>query len=207
MDLRDPGTLPVAKPRSPNVLCQQCGNRFTWKQIHEITNDYTTNCPKCNCFHDCFSVDVEVRSDNEYLLYETPRYWWHITERGDWAKNRQLNDLFVHVGTAQTVRTYHDILVRNRDWKNVFESIPFIYEGFHLYRVTLSTALVVNTKIAKDSNDWPVERSNWDISHKAYKYVNQVEVPGSISLLVPYRDLTNVREVSTFSTRTHNKEA
>ncbi len=206
MDLRDPGSLRVAKPRSPNVLCRECGTRFTWKQVHDITHDYTVNCRKCNTAQDCFGATVEVRADNEYLLHETPRYWWHITDRADWAKNATLLGMFVHVGTAQTVRIYHDILVRNEDWKSSFDSIPFIYPGFHLYRVEIPDDVLVDPKIAIDHNYWP-DLVGDDNENHAYKYVNHVEVPGSISLLVPYADLTNITEVSTFSTRTTSKEA
>ena len=207
MDLRDPGIWRVAKPRVPNVLCRKCGTRFTWKQISEITKEYNTECKKCGAFAHCFNVDVEVRADNEYLLHETPRYWWHITERADWAKNLNLKEMFVHVGTAQTVRAYHDILVRNSDWKTVFDSVPFISPGFHLYRVEIPPTLTVDPKIARDYNNWPVYIGDAEVGPHAYKYVNSVEVPGSISLLVPYADLTNITEVSTFSTRPINKEA
>lgn len=208
MDLIDPGNLRVAKPRSPNITCP-CGTRFTWKQVKEITCEYTTECRECGKLLDCFSVNVEVRGDNKHLLYETPRYWWHITERADWAKNGALNDLFVHVGTAQTVRSYHDILVKHRDWKSVFDTFHFITPGFHLYRVELPESLSIDKRIATDQNDWPVELGDWTPEHTAYKYVNSVEVPGSISLLVPYRDLTGIEEVSIFSTRrsTNDKEA
>lgn len=205
MDLRDPGTIPVAAAHMPTVKCQ-CGKRFSWKQIKEMTTEYTTECNFCGGWRDCFSVDVEVRYDNRYLLYETPRYWWHITDRADWAKNATLLGMFVHVGTAQTVRIYHDILVRNEDWKSSFDSIPFIYPGFHLYRVEIPDDVLVDPKIAIDHNYWP-DLVGDDNENHAYKYVNSVEVPGSISLLVPYADLTNITEVSTFSTRPINKEA
>jgi len=205
MDFRAAENWRVAKPRVPNVLCGKCGTRFTWKQVKDITHDYITKCKNCGTFMDCFSVNVEVRADNEYLLHTTPRYWWHITERADWANNRNLKARYVHVGTQQTCRVYHDILVHNRDWKNVFQSTTFIDPGLHLYRVELPPQVRVHPKLAIDHNNWPVEVEGGG-PPVICKYVNQVEVPGSISLLVPYRDLTNIREVSNFGHGRNNPD-
>jgi len=206
VDLRDPGAVAVAAARTPNVTCNNCGHRLSWKKIKEMVKDYGTRCTWCDTFLDCFSANIEVRADNAYLLYETPRYWWHVTERDDWLKNVTLLGMFVHVGTPQTVRTYHDIIVQNADWKTVLDAIPFVSPRLHLYRVELAKDAVVDPQIAIDSNYWPHLLGDDDENH-AYKYVNSVEVPGSISLLVPYKDLTNITEVITFTTRPINKEA
>ena len=69
--------------------------------------------------------------------------------------------------------------------------------------MALHPKVSVDPRLAIDNNSWP-SKSTETVTPTAYKYLNAIEVPGSISLLVPFGGLTDIVKVSSFRGATQN---
>ena len=176
-----PGPLKVAADNTPNVRCPECGDRLTWQGIGFMLTDYGAMCLNGHWF-DAMKSNVEVLPSNAYLLERTPRYWWHVTYRQPWTPP---NHTYVHIGTPETVRWL-------RANYNCGKTPLFTY------RVELKSDTKIHAGFAEDENRWPIIADTPEEKRTAIRYLNRVEKPGTISLLVPFGCLTNVTWVDTF---------
>ena len=175
------------------VHCPDCGYQLTLREISKSMRDYGYQCLHCPKvydewvkkdvapWNDVFDMKLKVLHAHRNLLNITPRYWWHVTSKLDWAPP---NDAYVHVGMPETVRW----LRANYQGRS---KTPF---PLYVYRVALKPSMDVEPWIEADFNRWPTYTTAE--RYVANKYVNAVEVAGSVSLLVPFGGLTEITRVS-----------
>lgn len=160
--------VPICKPREAPVTCV-CGGRARWVGLRMV-------CSRCHYgTYDLVSdnhFNIRVRYSDVRQLTNPDRTWWHGTAKADWG-NAVPDNVYVHVGSKGSARFIAPA------------------ERGYFYRVRLKPHAVFDPHIYIDENDWPM----WDVDYDALsrgvaaRYVNKVEVPGSISVLVLHGDL------------------
>ena len=165
----------------PNVKCPDCHASLSWRGIGQMLSDYGATCPNGHYF-DAMISDVEILPSNAYLLNLTPKYWWHVTYRAPWEPP---NHTYVHIGTPETVK-----------WLRANYNCG--KTPLYVYRMELKRSTEIHPKFAEDDNYWPIIADDAIEKNTAIKYINRVEKPGTISLLVPFGCLTNIVRVDNF---------
>jgi hypothetical protein len=181
----------IADPKSTAVRCP-CGYNLTQAEVSKMLVDYFFFCKKgCEQETEALHMNVGIRDDHKHLLVDAavPRYWWHVTRKNPWLPPA---NVMVHVGTPKTVAWYRRFYPK----ASPLSPHPLVY------RAELKPDTVLTEGLAEDFNQWPM----WvnEAGNTATRYVNKIEVPGSISLLVPFGCLTNVQQVANFAGARNN---
>ena len=181
----------IAGPKDTAVKCP-CGRPLTSIEVSKMLVDYFYFCKKgCEQETEALHMNVGIRDDHKHLLVDAavPRYWWHVTRKNPWLPPA---NVMVHVGTPKTVAWYRRFYPK----ASPLSPHPLVY------RAELKPDTTLTDGLAEDFNQWPMWVS--EAGNTATRYVNKIEVPGSISLLVPFGCLTNVSRVANFAGARNN---
>lgn len=166
----DETQLVISKHSNAVLVCGACQYPATPKRQRGLV----LHCARWLCYNCGYphtdtlggSLSIQVRRDNAPFLTDTPRVWWHGTILNPWEppENR-----YVHIGTKYAAKQI------TRDNVTRF-----------LYRVQLKEHVRYAPGFYADENCWPIVTSHTPDHYTAYRYINRVESPGSVSVLVPF---------------------
>lgn len=163
-----------------DLYCPSCGQSQYFEELDRAIRTIACTVGGKNCFEGYsweFMNEQHLMFDAEDTLSYT---WWHATSVNNWFA--KINDLggqnFVHIGSLDSAlaRAGH-----------VYE-----YQDFWLYPLTISSQGAFSSVAVEDQNDWEglgLGTRNCFHDFDVVPYVNMVEAPGDLSLVVRARFL------------------
>lgn len=165
-----------------SLRCSGCSRYLSNVELDRyILQDITPQC--------CLGVSgaelvFDMRKDaTPFMVTQTAKKaeWFHATDRAQWMDDLMANPAseipLVHVGTRETAVTL------------MMDKYNFSTETTYLYKVTVESDTEFHADIFADENEWPETLGEKRPNGEAYRYVNNWESTGAISLLLDPRKL------------------
>lgn len=180
--LQDKRELIKAPPGVSTCQCQSCGEFYPETLNPDgYGKSRSATCAHCGVFYEYPDSRVIVRPDSWSLLDEDivkQATWFHATTRKGWMHALESDSRgipLVHLGTCEASQDIVDYHKRNRA------------DEIFLYSLRLREGASVSPDFLVDENSWDdyVDDGSWADRDTVYRYVNDAESPGSISLFVP----------------------
>lgn len=157
--------------------CKKCEKFFPVDKNPDLFGDMRTlQCPSCGTVYTypperIFILHKEMGKLSMDTCYQTR--WYHATTNPNWLEEVQSTpNLMVHVGSEESAQDMANARLKQGNNK------------VYIHWLTLSTDTLLDPEFVVDTNDW-VDYYDPDIhEYNTYRYVNDFEHPGSVSLLV-----------------------
>lgn len=171
------------------VKCWECNEPLSTSDIMTESDWGGFDCPMCGTknYSDALKAECTPEHDTYPALDAenvSKMRWYHSTENGSWDSALSTNGgVYVHVGSAQAA------LDRQLSRQKVMQNT-----GYWVYELGVKETATIAPEVAEDDNDdytghnHPINEPH---EHQVQRYINNIEEPGSISLVVD----SNVLEV------------
>lgn len=181
--LQDRSEFKLVPPGVSTNLCQGCEKFYPEvRNPDAYGSKRLTVCPHCQEDYVYPEKRVFIHPDSWNMLDANSAkdsLWFHATTLPAWGSvilQDRMGIPLVHLGTKQASWDIAEQHKRNYQVKDIY-----------MYTLRLKRDIVVHDSFLQDTNQWDsyAEDNDWFCQDTVYRYVNDFEAPGSISLLAP----------------------